>query len=330
MPGYTTVGENGEVISKPIKPFRKLLPERLPKKIANTFKLHWKPIYTMMEHGLQPNVLDNNPSTELTDLLFAEATESLKTRVSYIFEDNKLHHNNWTLSTWSKYIGRNHILKRGNANDIANLPEETRFNQGHTGRKRQVPHKQNARATRRERFNPRSAAVPPQNATFTPTEASQHDTDELPHSSSSSDTNNSDNDDHSISDNGRDTDFDKRGRSDNNRHAGRRVLQRRQQQERGEQSDALDNHFATAFGLTTSDLSEAAQVRARQYEQQVQHEVQQELADERGRRRVGGVATAADGSTLFVRSVGHNRNANDRGYDDWLASALPNDNSNEY
>jgi hypothetical protein len=75
------------------------------------------------------------------------------------------------------------------------------------------------------------------------------------------------------------------------------------QQERREQSEAVDNknHFATAFRHTTSDLSQAAQARAsRQYEQQVQDEVEQELADERGRRGVGGVGTAADGSTLFV------------------------------
>lgn len=49
MPGYKTVSENGIQIPSPIKPFRNLLPSRLPKKIANTFKLHWRPVFRMMD-----------------------------------------------------------------------------------------------------------------------------------------------------------------------------------------------------------------------------------------------------------------------------------------
>jgi hypothetical protein len=56
------------------------------------------------------------------------------------------------------------------------------------------------------------------------------------------------------------------------------------------------------------------------------------LAEERRMRLVGGIGTAADGSTLFLQSRGQNRNSSDRRYEDWLtlAAALPNDDSNEY
>ena len=41
------------------------------------------------------------------------------------------------------------IVKRGSTNDKANLPEETRFNRSHTGRKRRVPEKQSQNPARR-------------------------------------------------------------------------------------------------------------------------------------------------------------------------------------
>jgi hypothetical protein len=39
MPAYTRVGENGERIPSPIKPFRDLAPRRLPKKLADTYNI---------------------------------------------------------------------------------------------------------------------------------------------------------------------------------------------------------------------------------------------------------------------------------------------------
>ena len=40
MPIFRTEGENGAVLNNAIKPFRKFLPARLPKKIADVYKLH--------------------------------------------------------------------------------------------------------------------------------------------------------------------------------------------------------------------------------------------------------------------------------------------------
>jgi hypothetical protein len=48
MPAYAKVGENGVVYNR-IKAFRTFLPSRLPKRIADIYKLHWRPVYLMME-----------------------------------------------------------------------------------------------------------------------------------------------------------------------------------------------------------------------------------------------------------------------------------------
>ena len=42
MPAYRTEGKNGAVINNAIKPFRKFIPTRLPKKIANFYKFYWQ------------------------------------------------------------------------------------------------------------------------------------------------------------------------------------------------------------------------------------------------------------------------------------------------
>ena len=41
MPGFATEGENGVLEQRNIKPFRKFLPARLPKKASDVFKIHW-------------------------------------------------------------------------------------------------------------------------------------------------------------------------------------------------------------------------------------------------------------------------------------------------
>jgi hypothetical protein len=133
--------------------------------------------------------------------------------------------------------------------------------------------------------------------------------------SSDNDSNNSDND-------------------SDNPHAHQRILQRRQQEWGEPQSDSdevdrgVNNSFATAFGRT-SEFSDAARARSRQYEQLVQDEVERELAEERRRRLVGGVGTAADGSVLFSRRRQQNRNSSDRGYKAWLAAGLQDGDSED-
>lgn len=136
MPGHSVIGENGVLVQKPIKPFCTFVPGCLPKKIADTFKLHWQPVFQLMEEGLDN--IPQNPSADAIEELYLQGTNYLKTQVGFVFENPKLHPRNWTIATWAKNVKRSVILTKGTSQDKANLPEESRFNRGHTGRKRQV------------------------------------------------------------------------------------------------------------------------------------------------------------------------------------------------
>ena len=68
---------------------------------------------------------------------FDAAKEYLKTRVSYVFENEHLHLERWGISTWSKKVQHSSILKDGTEKDKANLPPELNHNKlcqqhGHT------------------------------------------------------------------------------------------------------------------------------------------------------------------------------------------------------
>ena len=59
---------------------------------------------------------------------FNSAKDNLKADVcSYVWERYS-NFDNWQVSTWSKRIKYTEILQHGTESDIANLPEETRFN----------------------------------------------------------------------------------------------------------------------------------------------------------------------------------------------------------
>jgi hypothetical protein len=120
MPGYTTTGENGVIERRNIKPFRKFQPARLPKRVSDVYKLHWRPVFAMMEEGI--GQIPENLTPEIVDDLYERGTEYLQTRVSYVFTNNRLHHNTWVVATWAKYLSRSVILQKGNAADKSNLP----------------------------------------------------------------------------------------------------------------------------------------------------------------------------------------------------------------
>lgn len=117
------IDESGNITVRPIKPFRAFVPGRLPKKIADTYKLHWRPLFQIMEEGLD-DIPPMNPSTEISEALYNQATLHLQTRVGFIFENKKFNQNNWA--------------------------DENRFNRGHTGRKRRVEYLQHTRVARRQ------------------------------------------------------------------------------------------------------------------------------------------------------------------------------------
>lgn len=101
----------------------------------------------MMEEGMDD--IPQNPSVQIVDVLYNQSTEHLKTRVSFVFKNNKLHPNNWAILTWAKHVKRSMIEAKGTAEDKANLPDKTRFNQGHTGRKQKVQLQKHIRVAQR-------------------------------------------------------------------------------------------------------------------------------------------------------------------------------------
>ena len=126
MPAHTEVGENGELMQNKIKAFRTFLPARLPKKLAEVYKLHWRPLFGMMEKGVGeiPELL----TAEIVNSLYDLGTEYLKTRVSYVFQNDKLRHNDWMIATWAKYLSRSVIMKKGTDSDKQHLPVATYLN----------------------------------------------------------------------------------------------------------------------------------------------------------------------------------------------------------
>ncbi|KAI2492163.1 hypothetical protein MHU86_22390 [Fragilaria crotonensis] len=120
MPSFAAEGENGVIEQHSIKAFRKFIPARLPKRISNVYKLHWRPVFAMMEEGV--GQIPENLKPEIVDNLYERGTEYLQTRVSYIFVNNRLHHNDWVVATWAKYLSRSVILQKGSDADRSNLP----------------------------------------------------------------------------------------------------------------------------------------------------------------------------------------------------------------
>jgi hypothetical protein len=120
MPGFAMEGENGVIEQHNIKAFRKFFPARLPKKVSNVFKLHWRPVFSMMEEGI--GCIPENLTPEIVDDLYKIATEYLQTRVSYIFGNNRLHHNDWVVATWANYLSRSVILQKGIDADRRKMP----------------------------------------------------------------------------------------------------------------------------------------------------------------------------------------------------------------
>jgi hypothetical protein len=308
MPGHSAVGENDEITARPIKPFRSFVPGRLPKKIADTFKLHWRPLFTMMEEGLDG--IPQNPSAETIDDLYEQATEHLKTRVGFVFESDRLNPKNWTISTWSKNVKRSMIMAKGTEQDKANLPDENRFNRGHTGRKRRVNLQQQTRVARRRNQVTPPALTPPATPPATPpTIPPTIPPVILPARAAARASNDSD-----------------ATSSDDSSRAP--VMRRERRNNRRENQNANgDNGFANAFGLTS--LSTAARARAKEIEHQVQQEMDEEdrkeTVEEARRRK----ATNNANGLMVRRKVGKNKGVMDSGYTGWLSKIFRDENSDD-
>jgi hypothetical protein len=83
-------------------------------------------MFLMMEEGI--GHIPENLTPEIVDDVYERETEYLQTRVSYIFGNNRLHHNDWAVATWAKYLSRSVIRQKGSEADKRNLPVMKSFN----------------------------------------------------------------------------------------------------------------------------------------------------------------------------------------------------------
>jgi hypothetical protein len=126
LPVNETIDANGTRCQAPIRPFRSIKPEMLPKAVKQDFQLHWRPIFSMMEQAPGLNIREAGvvDATYVT-ASFDSAKTYLKTRVSYVFEKERSNPDMWEISTWSRKVQRSSILKDGTNADRANLPGDT-------------------------------------------------------------------------------------------------------------------------------------------------------------------------------------------------------------
>jgi hypothetical protein len=78
----------------------------LPKHIRQSFNLHWRPIFEVMEACPGLNHLADEDS-------FERGIGFLKSRAEYVFNKRRAKPMQWELSTWSKQVRRLSIEKNG-------------------------------------------------------------------------------------------------------------------------------------------------------------------------------------------------------------------------
>lgn len=139
--GGQTVSEDGRQI---IRPFRKLTLSLLPKKLHDTYKVQWRPIFTFIEAGMKDTenggILPPNFTGDNLEKYYVACLEFLRRRVSYCFKKGNA--GTWSTGTWSNRIQRSTILKMGTEDDKRQLGDATNRN---------VP-KKPASGTRRKRW----------------------------------------------------------------------------------------------------------------------------------------------------------------------------------
>ena len=103
----------------------------------------------MMEEGI--GKIPEHLTTAIVNNLYERGTEHLQTRVSYIFQNENLHHLDWVIATWARYLSRSMITQRGTEEDKSFLPAPTHFNRPRpVGQKRRGPNQRNAVAAQQQ------------------------------------------------------------------------------------------------------------------------------------------------------------------------------------
>jgi hypothetical protein len=145
----------------PVRPFRHFKLNMLPKKTKLEYTLHWRPILSFLQEAPGLRI----PALPLVDDDFIESSwalvfEYLKTRVTFVFANERLNPNSWVVSYWSKKISRSSILKYGTEEDIARLPPSN----NHRSRPRQQRERRRTNPGDRRRIRRRIAPGGPLHA----------------------------------------------------------------------------------------------------------------------------------------------------------------------
>jgi hypothetical protein len=121
IPCYQITGTDETGQLAPICPFRNFKKDMLSKHIRQSFNLHLRPIFEVME---------GCPGLDLADEdSFERGIAFLKSQVEYVFNKRRAKPMQWEVSTWSKHVRRSSMEKNGTKSDKAALPTGTsRYN----------------------------------------------------------------------------------------------------------------------------------------------------------------------------------------------------------
>ena len=131
--------QDGSVVYQPVRPFLLWTVDNIPGDLWKKFNVGYAILKTCMESPslVALTSLVKQKGGKFTDQEINQyydiSLQYILNRVEYIKNKN---FSKWTVTTWSRNILRSSIMKHGTEEDKQRLPEETRYNQSHTGRKR--------------------------------------------------------------------------------------------------------------------------------------------------------------------------------------------------
>ena len=116
----------------PISPFRKLVPTLLSQKLKYKFKVEWRPILQKMSSATaMPNLDQATTTPSFCEATYVIGTNHLKESVcSFLFNQPTKYKRieEWSVSTWSRYVSYQFIQDNGTESDKSNLPPSTHLN----------------------------------------------------------------------------------------------------------------------------------------------------------------------------------------------------------
>ena len=130
---------DGKVVKQPVRPFLLWDVDNIPLNLWKKFAVGYAILKTCMSSselvGLTSLVESKrgNFNDQEIDHYYEIVLKYILSQVEYI--TNKKY-SKWTVTTWSRNILRSSIMKYGTEEDKKRLPQETRYNRSHTGRKR--------------------------------------------------------------------------------------------------------------------------------------------------------------------------------------------------